>query len=71
LQQSALMPLRLRMLALNMLHNFRKTMFKNLNCYKNELLGICCIDKTLIGWQGACMAAIMRTMRRARFSQCQ
>jgi acyl-CoA oxidase len=60
LQQNALVPLISRMIALNMLHNFSKTVFKNPKGYENELLSICCIDKTLIGWHGGRMAAIMR-----------
>ena len=60
LQQNALIPLISRTLALNMLHNFSKTVFKNPKGYEHELLSICCIDKTLIGWHGGRGGAIMR-----------
>lgn len=50
LQKNALIPLIARGLGLNMLHNFAKTVFANPKGYEEDLLSICCIDKTLIGW---------------------
>lgn len=43
-----------------MLHNFSKAVFKNPKGYEHELLSICCIDKTLVGWHGEKAAAVMR-----------
>lgn len=43
-----------------MLHNFSKAVFKNPRGYEHELLSICCIDKTLIGWHAGKGASIMR-----------
>lgn len=60
LQQNALIPIVSRTLALNMLHNFAKRIFKNPKGYEHELLSICCIDKTLIGWHNGKGVAIMR-----------
>lgn len=60
LQQNSLIPLVSRVVALNMLHNFAKKVFVNTRGYENELLSICCIDKTLIGWHCGKAATVMR-----------
>lgn len=50
LQQNTLVPLIARTLGVNMLHNFAKTAFANQKDHQSDLLMICCIDKTLVGW---------------------
>lgn len=50
LQQNALMPLMARSLALNVHYNWAKDVFKNPVGHEHDLLSICCITKTMLGW---------------------
>ena len=50
LQRNALVPVVSRMLALSMLHNFAKRTFASPKGHEHDLLMICCVDKTLVGW---------------------
>lgn len=43
-----------------MLHNFAKEVFANSKGYEDELLMICCVDKTLMGWHSERSITIMR-----------
>jgi hypothetical protein len=38
------------MLGLNMLHNYAKEVYANPKSHQHDLLMICCVDKTLVGW---------------------
>ncbi len=60
LQKNALIPIIARTLGLNMLHNFAKARFANQKGSEPDLLMICCVDKTLVGWHGERSGAIMR-----------
>lgn len=60
LQKNALVPLVARMLGLNMLHNYAKTVFANPKGHEDDLLITCCVDKTLMGWHTERSVAIMR-----------
>ena len=60
LQKNALIPIISRMLGLNMLHNFAKGVFANPKGHEHDLLMICCVDKTLIGWHSDRAIATMR-----------
>jgi acyl-CoA oxidase len=48
------------MLALSMLHNFAKQTFANPAGHEHDLLMICCVDKTLVGWHAERSIAVMR-----------
>jgi acyl-CoA oxidase len=50
LQQNALMPLFARSLALNALYNWARNVFKNPVNNAHDQLMICCITKTMLGW---------------------
>ena len=50
LQQNAIMPLVVRAFALNVLYNRSRDIFKNPKGFEHELLMICCITKTMMGW---------------------
>lgn len=50
LQKNALIPIISRTLGLTMLHNFSKRTFANPKGHEDDLLMICCVDKTLVGW---------------------
>lgn len=52
LQRNALIPLISKALALNMLHNYAKSVFANQKGHEDDLLIICCVDKTMMGWHG-------------------
>jgi hypothetical protein len=43
-----------------MLHNYAKSVFANPKGHEDDLLSICCVDKTLIGWHGERSVAIIR-----------
>ena len=44
------MPLLCRTLALNCLHNYAITVYENPVGLEHELLSLCCITKTMMGW---------------------
>ena len=48
------------MLAISMLHNFAKRTFASPKGHEDDLLMICCVDKTLVGWHMERSVAIMR-----------
>lgn len=50
LQQNALMPLLARTLALNQMYNYARDVYANPKGFEHELLSICCITKTMLGW---------------------
>lgn len=50
LQQNTLMPLMAKMFSLNMLYNYVRDVFANPKLVGGELLSICCIVKTMMGW---------------------
>lgn len=60
LQQNSIVPIVSRAIALNMLHNFCKGLFRNSKGYEDEMLSLCCVDKTLIGWHSERSVAILR-----------
>jgi acyl-CoA oxidase len=60
LQKNALIPIISRYLAINMLHNYAKTVFANPKGHEHDLLIICCVDKTLVGWHSERSITIMR-----------
>lgn len=60
LQKNALIPIVSRAIGLNMLHNFAKETYANPKGHEHDLLMICCMDKTLIGWHTERSTAIMR-----------
>lgn len=60
LQQNALMPLVARSLALNMMYNRTKNIYKNPKGYEHELLSLCCITKTMLSWNLMKVAGICR-----------
>lgn len=43
-----------------MLHNFAKESFANQKGHEHDLLMICCIDKTMVGWHAERSGSIMR-----------
>jgi acyl-CoA oxidase len=53
-------PIISRTLGLNMLHNYAKKCFANQKGHEHDLLMICCVDKTLVGWHSERSTAIMR-----------
>ena len=60
LQKNSLIPIISRMLGLSMLHNFAKKTFASPKGHEHDLLMICCIDKTLVGWHSERSVATMR-----------
>ena len=60
LQQNALIPLIAKTLALNFLHNFSKVVFANPKGHEDDLLAICCVDKTMIGWNAERVVSVAR-----------
>lgn len=60
LQQNALMPLLARSIALNVQYNRSREIFANPKGYEFELLSICCITKTMLGWNCERVASVGR-----------
>lgn len=60
LQKNAVIPLVAKALALNMLHNYAKSVFANPKGHEDDLLITCCVDKALIGWHGERTVSILR-----------
>lgn len=54
------MPLLSRSLALNILYNKARDVFKNPKGLEHELLSICCITKTMCGWNLVKVASVCR-----------
>jgi len=54
------MPLFARSLALNVLYNRARDIFKNPAGLEHELLSICCITKTMMGWNLERVASVCR-----------
>jgi acyl-CoA oxidase len=44
------MPLISRSIALNVMYNRTRNIFKNPKGFEHELLSLCCITKTMLGW---------------------
>lgn len=75
LQQNALMPLLARTFALQVLYNWARDIFKTPTGYEHEVLSICCIVKTMTGWNCERIASVGRErcggmgfLANARFS---
>jgi len=60
LQQNALMPLLARCMSLNVLYNWARDIFKNPKGFEREVLSICCIVKTMVGWNAERAASVAR-----------
>lgn len=60
LQKNALMPLMARTFALQSMYNWARDVFKNPTGYERELLSICCITKTMCGWNCERVASTAR-----------
>ena len=60
LQQNTLVPLLARSIALGLLHVKCKNIFQNPKGYEDTLLALCCVDKTLNGWNLERVASICR-----------
>ena len=60
LQKNSLVPIISRMIGLSMLHNYAKRVYANPKGHEHDLLMICCVDKTLVGWHMERSVAIMR-----------
>lgn len=60
LQKNALMPLLSRSMALQSMYNRSKNIFKDPKGYENELLSICCIVKTMMGWNCERVVSVCR-----------
>ena len=60
LQQNALMPLVARSVALNAMYNSSRDIFKNPKGHEHDLLMICCITKTMLGWNLLKVASVCR-----------
>jgi len=60
LQKNALMPLLARTMALNCMYNKARNVFKNPAGFENELISICCITKTMAGWNCERVSSILR-----------
>ncbi len=43
-----------------MLHNFAKSVFADAKNHPDDLLMICCVNKTLVGWHSERSIATMR-----------
>jgi acyl-CoA oxidase len=50
LQQNAIIPLLCRTLALNCMYNYARDVYKTPKGKEHELLSLCCITKTMLGW---------------------
>lgn len=55
-----MMPLLCRALSLNVFYNWARDVFKNPKGYEHELLSICCIVKTMMGWNCERAASVAR-----------
>lgn len=60
LQKNALMPLLSRSIALQAMYNRSKNIFKDPKGYENELLSICCVVKTMMGWNCERVVSVCR-----------
>lgn len=60
LQQNALIPLLARSMSLGLLHNMCKDIYQNPQGWENEVLSLCCIDKTLNTWNCERVASVCR-----------
>lgn len=60
LQQNAFMPILCRTLGLNVFYNWARDVFKTPAGFEKELLSICCIVKTMMGWNCERAASIGR-----------
>lgn len=60
LQKNALIPVVAKTLALNMLHNYAKAAFANQKAHEDDLLIICCVDKTMMGWHAERACSLFR-----------
>jgi acyl-CoA oxidase len=60
LQKNCLVPIVARTLGLNMLHNFAKEAYSRPEQHGQDLIMICCADKTLIGWHAERATAVLR-----------
>lgn len=60
LQQNTLVPIIARTLGINLLHNYAKSVFANSKNHEHDLLMICCVDKTLVGWHAERSISTMR-----------
>jgi len=60
LQQNALLPLLCRSLALNVFYNRACDIFANPGALADELLAICCITKTMVGWNFERVSVVTR-----------
>jgi acyl-CoA oxidase len=54
------MPLVARSIALNVFYNKTRNIFKNPKGYEHELLSLCCITKTMLGWNLMKVAGVCR-----------
>jgi acyl-CoA oxidase len=54
------MPLVARSIALNVMYNKTRAVFKNPKGYEHELLSLCCITKTMMGWNLMKVATVCR-----------
>mmetsp|Transcript_4484 Transcript_4484/g.6702 ORF Transcript_4484/g.6702 Transcript_4484/m.6702 type:complete len:181 (-) Transcript_4484:720-1262(-) len=60
LQQNALIPLLARSISLGLLHVKCKNIYQDPKGWEDEVLSLCCIDKTLSGWNLERVASICR-----------
>ena len=60
LQQNALIPLLARSVSLGLLHVMCKDIYQNPAGHKDDLLSLCCVDKTLNGWNLERVASVCR-----------
>jgi acyl-CoA oxidase len=54
------MPLVARSIALNVMYNRTRNIYKEPKGYEHELLSLCCITKTMLGWNLMKVATICR-----------
>ena len=54
------MPLLARTLSLNIMYNRTRDIYKNPKGFEHELLSLCCITKTMIGWSLLKTASVCR-----------
>ena len=60
LQQNALIPLLAKTISLSLMHVMCKDIYQNPKGHEDELLSLCCIDKTMNGWNLERVASICR-----------
>lgn len=60
LQQNALVPLLSRSICLGLFHNMCKNIYQNPQGFEKEVLSLCCIDKTMNGWNLERVASVCR-----------